>query len=81
VLTAIALGQVFQIPVGLFATLRNWQSGIIDFRLGFLIAVCLLIGVFFGARFSAAINATAVKKILAVVLIGTSIVLFGRLLF
>ena len=46
VLTAIALGQVFQIPVGLFTTLRNWQSGIIGFRLGFLIAVCLLIGVF-----------------------------------
>ena len=72
---------MFQVPVGLFATLRNWQSGIIDFRLGLLIAVCLLIGVNFGARFSAAINTTMAKMILAVVLIGTSIVLFGRLAF
>jgi uncharacterized membrane protein YfcA len=81
VITAIALGQVFQIPVGLFATLRNWQSGIIDFRLGFLIAACLVVGVYFGARFSARINADAVKKFLAVVLIGTGVLLFGRLLF
>jgi uncharacterized membrane protein YfcA len=81
VITAIALGQVFQMPVGLFATLRNWQSGIIDFQLGFLIAACLLIGVFFGARFSARINAGAIKRILAVVLIGTGVLLFGRLLF
>jgi uncharacterized membrane protein YfcA len=81
VITAIALGQVFQIPVGLFASLRNWQSGIIDFQLGLLIAVCLLIGVYFGARFSTAINASAVKRILALVLIGTAILLFQRLLF
>ncbi|MBT3550177.1 MAG: sulfite exporter TauE/SafE family protein [Rhodospirillaceae bacterium] len=81
VITAIALGQVFQVPVGLFATLRNWQSDIIDFQLGFLIAACLLIGVYFGARFSGTINASAVKRILAVVLIGVGVLLFARLLF
>lgn len=81
VITAIALGQVFQVPVGLFATLRNWQSDIIDFQLGFLIAACLLIGVYFGARFSGTVNASAVKRILAVVLIGAGVLLFARLLF
>ena len=81
VITAIALGQVFQVPVGLFASLRNWQSGIIDFQLGFLIAACLLVGVYFGARFSGTINAGAVKRMLAVVLIGAGVLLFARLLF
>lgn len=79
ILTAVGLGQLFQIPVALFATARNWQSGIVDFEFGLLIGCCLMLGVFFGARLSSAINAAAVRRIVALVLIGTAIVMFARM--
>jgi len=79
VVTAVALGQTIQIPVAAVATLRNYQSGIVDFELGFLIAICLVVGVAIGARLSAAIPIHAFTKIVAAVLIGTAVLMFGRI--
>lgn len=81
ILVAVALGQVIQIPVGISATAGNLINGLLDVKLGLLISVCLMIGVAVGAKISVALPEQAVRRIVAIVLVGTSLVILGRLGF
>jgi len=79
ILAAVALGQAIQIPVALSASVGFALNGLLDVKLGLLIAVCLMVGVVVGARISVALPANMVRRVVAIVLICMSIGIFVRM--
>jgi len=79
-LTAIGLAQVIQIPISFTATLGNFISGSVDFRLGLLLGFLLALGSFAGAKLVHALPLTAVKKSVAVLMVLVGISMFARML-
>ena len=70
-LTAIALGQIVQLPVAIVATVGNAVSGGVDLATGALVGVMLAPGVLLGRRAAEAMPLVIVARAIAVLLIGT----------
>ena len=70
VLMSVGLSQVIQLPIAALATVGNWVHGSIDFRLGLMVALTLMTGVVVGARISHAVSSKALKRLVAVVMVG-----------
>lgn len=68
-MTAIALGQIIQLPVAGVATLGNQASGGVDLAAGALIGAVLIPGVVAGRRAVEMIPVAVVTRIVAVVLV------------
>ncbi|MDH3637009.1 MAG: sulfite exporter TauE/SafE family protein [Gammaproteobacteria bacterium] len=70
VLMSVGLSQVIQLPIAALATVGNWVHGSIDFKLGLMVALTLMTGVFVGARISHAVSSKALKRLVSVVMVG-----------
>jgi uncharacterized membrane protein YfcA len=70
-LTAIALGQIVQLPVAIVATVGNAVSGGVDLATGALVGAMLAPGVLLGRRVAEAMPLVIVARAVAVLLIGT----------
>ncbi|MEW5964095.1 MAG: sulfite exporter TauE/SafE family protein [Pseudomonadota bacterium] len=70
VLTAIGLSQAIQLPIAALATAGNAYVGVLDLKLGLLIAVGLSIGTWAGARIAHAVPRAVLRRIVSVVLVG-----------
>ena len=69
-LTAVGLSQIIQIPIALLATGGNLTFGHVDFKLGFILAAMLVVGVVAGANFAHRASKDALKRIIAMALLG-----------
>jgi uncharacterized membrane protein YfcA len=72
-LTAVGLSQIIQIPIALLATGGNLTFGHVDFKLGFILAAMLVVGVVAGANFAHRASKDALKRIIAMALLGAGI--------
>jgi uncharacterized protein len=61
ILTAIGLSQVIQLPISLVATATNLFAGVLDFRIGLILAVSLATGCWFGASAAHVVPAKALR--------------------
>ena len=69
-LTAVGLSQIIQIPIALLATGGNLTFGHVDFKLGFILAAMLVVGVVAGANFAHRASRDRLKRIIALALLG-----------
>ena len=56
-------------PAGLLGAIEYYRNGYVNVRYAVVIAVCLLIGAYFGARIMISLPPTAIKRIYAVFMI------------
>jgi hypothetical protein len=80
-LTAVGLGQVIQLPIAALASVGNFQLGEVDIEAGLAIAVLLVLGVVAGARLAHRFPASALKAIVAGVLITVGVAMASRMLY
>ena len=69
-LTAVGLSQIIQIPIALLATGGNLTFGHVDFKLGFILAAMLVVGVVAGANFAHRASRDRRNRIIALALLG-----------
>lgn len=79
-LTTIGTGQVIQIIAAISGSVGNFQFGTINFRIASIVTVLEIAGVFAGARIVHAVNATSLRKFVAVLCITVGAVLLTRAL-
>ena len=72
VLTAIGVSQVIQLPIAVSATFGFYRHGNINFSLGTFLGVVQALGVILGAYIAHSISTTALRRIVAVALIGVA---------
>jgi uncharacterized membrane protein YfcA len=65
VLLAIGLGQAVQLPIAAIATLVNLADGIVDFRLGSVVAAALTLGIVAGVPLAHALPQARLRRLLA----------------
>ena len=77
IILTIGLSQIAQLPIAFFASLSNYIYGEIDFKLGFLIIIFLVAGVYFGVKTSTRLNSLIIKKVVGIglLLIGLFIII------
>jgi uncharacterized membrane protein YfcA len=78
VLEAVGASQVIQIPVAIFGTIGYIFYGQVDFALGTVLGVILMIGVLVGARIAHAVPASTLRRIVVVTLILTGVLMILR---
>ncbi len=69
ILMAVGLSQIIQLPISILATIGNLIHGHVDFALGIGIAVLMIFGVVIGARLAHIVQATLLKRIIAIFLV------------
>lgn len=69
VLTAIGLSQAIQLPIAVLATAGNVYAGVLDWKLGLLIAAGLSLGTWTGARIAHAVPRAVLRTIVSIVLV------------
>lgn len=74
-LTAVGLSQAVQIPIAGFASLGNWMTGNLNFKLALMIAMIMVVGVFVGATLIHRFPTGPLRKLIAyfLVVIGVGI--------
>ncbi len=75
VLTAIGVSQVIQLPIAVSASFGFYRHGNIDFSLGTFLGVVQALGVILGAYIAHSISTGALRRIVAVALIGVACVI------
>jgi uncharacterized membrane protein YfcA len=81
ILTAVGLSQVIQLPVAALATAGNLTYGRIDLAVALGVAVLLVAGVAVGARIAHRVSADALKRTVAMALMGVGMLIAGRIAF
>ncbi|MDH3282822.1 MAG: sulfite exporter TauE/SafE family protein [Gammaproteobacteria bacterium] len=79
VLMSVGLSQVIQLPIAALATVGNWVHGTIDFKLGLMVALTLIVGVFVGARISHAVSSKSLKRLVSLVMVGVGAALVSKI--
>ena len=64
---------VLLLPVGIGAVIAHFRSGNIDWKAACILAICLLLGAWAGARLANAINGQALRTAFGVFLLGLGI--------
>jgi hypothetical protein len=77
ILTTIGLSQVIQVPIAALATAGNVAFGLLDIKLGALLAVALLAGAILGARAAHVVSGAVLTRFVGVLMlaVGALIVL------
>ena len=70
--TGTSLGALL-LPVGALGAWEYYKNGHVDVRASLLIALGLLVGAFFGARFAQGIDPSTAKRAFAVFLLAVSV--------
>ena len=78
-LVAIGLAQTVQVPVALMATAGNYLYGEVDFKIGGVIALGLIVGVTGGARIAHLASQEILQRVVAWVLLAVGILMLARL--
>ncbi len=65
VLVAIGLGQAVQLPIAAVATLVNLSEGIVEIRLGSIVAAALTLGIIAGVPLAHALPQARLRRLLA----------------
>lgn len=81
VLTSLGLSQAIQVPIAALASIGNFTFGRIDFAVGAVIAVALILGVVAGAKLAHKVSQTALKRSVAWVLVTTGVLIAVRVVF
>ncbi len=63
-------------PTGLLAFMRYYKSGNADLGLGLLIAAGVFVGGYFGGEWAQGISNNVLRKVFALILVGTAIKMF-----
>lgn len=77
-LSAVGTSQVIQIVAATSGSLAHVRYGAIDFRVAAIVTLVEIAGVYVGTRIAHAVNADALKRIVAAVCIVAGIVLMAR---
>jgi len=80
VLTAVGLGQAFQIPVAVLATAGTYAMGSLDLHLGAVLSIGLVAGSLIGAKIAHKAPRRALRLIVAGILVSTGAVVLSRLI-
>ncbi len=75
ILASVGAGQVVQIPVAVFATVGYVLFGRVDFVLGTALGLIAMVGVVTGARIAHKVPTSTLHRIVAVSLVGTSLLI------
>ena len=78
-LSAIGLSQAVQVPIALLATTGNIIYGVVDWRLGSILAVAIVFGAAIGARLAHIVEKERLRLMLAWVLVIVGLFIVGRL--
>lgn len=78
VLASVGAGQVVQMPVAVFATVGYVLFGQVDFVLGTALGLLAAVGVVMGAHIAHRVPASTLRRIVAVSLIGTGLMIIVR---
>ena len=78
VLGAVGASQVVQIPVAIFGTVGFLVYGRVDFFLGTLLGVLLMIGVLGGTYIAHSVPASTLRRVVAVTLVAVGILMIVR---
>lgn len=79
-LTVVGLAQVIQVPVALFATLGNAWHGLIDWQIAGFISIGVACGSFIGGQISKGMPVTAIKRVVALLLFVSGILMLISIL-
>ena len=78
VLGAVGASQVVQIPVAIFGTIGYILYGQVDFVLGTVLGVILMIGVLGGSHIAHSVPASTLRRVVAVTLIVVGVLMIVR---
>lgn len=78
-LVAIGLAQVVQVPVAIMATAGNYLYGQVDFQIGGVIALGLIVGVTGGARLAHLASQDVLQRVVAWVLLAVGFLMLTRI--
>lgn len=81
VITAVGFSQLIQLPISLLATAGNFQFGSVDFKLGFGIAMLMILGVAVGARLAHRLSAVFLRRLVGIFLSILGIFMLGQTVF
>ncbi len=77
-LTAVGLSQIIQIPIAILATWGNVSFGHVDFKVGLMLSVLLVLGVIIGAKIAHQVSKQALTKVIAVALLGAGAAMLAK---
>lgn len=78
ILASVGAGQVVQIPVAVFATIGYVLFGRVDIVLGTALGLIAVVGVMAGAHIAHRVPASMLRRIVAVSLVGTGLLIIVR---
>ena len=78
VLTVIGLSQAIQLPIAIVGTFGNYLYGELDWYLGLILALALMIGSWQGARLAHVVPRELLRRIVSVVLIVIGAFIFAN---
>lgn len=78
-LVAVGLSQAVQVPVAIMATVGNYLYGTVDFAVGGVIALGLIVGVNGGARLAHIVPHAVLQRVVAWVLVAVGIFMIVRI--
>ncbi len=78
-LVAIGLAQTVQVPIAIMATAGNYLYGQVDFLIGGVIAMGLIVGVTGGARLAHLASQQILQRVVACVLLAVGVLMLTRI--
>ena len=78
-LVAIGLAQTVQVPIAVMATAGNYLYGQVDFLIGGVIALGLIVGVTGGARLAHLASQQILQRVVACVLLAVGVLMLTRI--
>ena len=63
-------------PTGIFAIMEYYKAGNINFKVGLMMAVGVLVGAYFGGAWAQQMSNVVLRKVFAVVLAGVAVKMF-----
>ncbi len=66
--TGTSLGALL-LPVGFLGAIQYWKRGDVDFRASLILALCLFLGAFFGAKIGLAMSPRLLRRAFALFLV------------
>ncbi|MEO7402501.1 MAG: sulfite exporter TauE/SafE family protein [Burkholderiales bacterium] len=70
---AVATALAIQLPIALASSATNIATGTLDLRLGLVVGLTLIVGAWGGHRLAMTVDAVALRRVVAVVLIATGL--------
>ena len=78
ILTTIGLSQVIQLPIAALATAGNVAFGMLDIRLGAVLAVALLVGSIVGARAAHVLPSRTLTRLVGLLMLAVGALIILR---